>query len=103
MKKTASRCPECGAALAPDAPRGFCPKCLMKAGMESQDQSTDPRATAPLSTQDVWEFPEDDRPVEALLLLAEVLAAHRIDETGSLVALQVDALKKAWEELQVGR
>ena len=51
MKKKASRCPECGAALAPDAPLGFCPGCLMKAGMESQDQSPDSSETAPVSPQ----------------------------------------------------
>ena len=26
-------CPECGTPLPPDAPRGFCPKCLMEKGM----------------------------------------------------------------------
>ena len=50
MKK-ASQCPECAAALSPDAPRGFCPQCLMKAGMESQDHSTDASERALLSTQ----------------------------------------------------
>ena len=51
MKKIASRCPECGAALAPDAPLGFCPQCLMKAGMNSQGQSMDSSETLPLSPQ----------------------------------------------------
>ncbi|MBM3881768.1 MAG: hypothetical protein FJ387_18935 [Verrucomicrobia bacterium] len=30
----ASTCPTCGAALPPDAPRGFCPRCLYRAGLD---------------------------------------------------------------------
>ena len=33
----ASRCPQCEAELAPDAPAGLCPECLLKQGLESQD------------------------------------------------------------------
>ncbi len=29
-----SKCPECGSDLPADAPLGFCPQCLMKAGMD---------------------------------------------------------------------
>src|ERR1041384_8083276 len=32
-------CPDCGAALADDAPRGFCPQCLMAAGAAEPKQS----------------------------------------------------------------
>jgi serine/threonine protein kinase len=32
----AIHCPICGAALPPDAPLGECPRCLLKAGLESQ-------------------------------------------------------------------
>lgn len=31
-------CPKCGAQLAEDAPAGLCPKCLVRAGLESQGQ-----------------------------------------------------------------
>src|SRR5688572_10594285 len=29
-------CPECGAEIPSDSPAGLCPKCLLKAGFESQ-------------------------------------------------------------------
>ncbi len=44
-----STCPVCGAALPPDAPRGFCPRCLYRAGLgeaprsEPEGDSTLPR------------------------------------------------------------
>ena len=44
--KQISRCSECGTTLPPDAPRGFCPRCLMKAGIESEDQPTGASETA---------------------------------------------------------
>ena len=34
-------CPECGAALPPDAPAGVCPKCLLQAGMDSDTEQED--------------------------------------------------------------
>ena len=30
-------CPECGAALPPDAPAGVCPKCLLHAGLDDAE------------------------------------------------------------------
>lgn len=39
---TASRkCGECGAALAADAPRGLCPKCLLRGAMAGNDEETE--------------------------------------------------------------
>ncbi|MCL5743535.1 MAG: hypothetical protein M1541_06360, partial [Acidobacteria bacterium] len=44
----ARTCPVCGAALPPDAPKGFCPRCLYRAGLdetppsELEDDSTLP-------------------------------------------------------------
>jgi len=42
------KCPKCGADLPGNAPRGLCPKCLMKAGMHlgSEDQTDDSVDTA---------------------------------------------------------
>jgi len=34
-----STCPVCGAALPPDAPKGFCPRCLYRAGLEATPPS----------------------------------------------------------------
>ena len=34
-----SLCPECGAEIPADAPAGQCPKCMMKAGFESEGPS----------------------------------------------------------------
>jgi serine/threonine protein kinase len=35
-----NRCPHCGAHLPTDAPRGVCPRCLMKAGLEGEADAT---------------------------------------------------------------
>jgi tRNA A-37 threonylcarbamoyl transferase component Bud32 len=40
------RCPDCGGEIAADAPAGLCPKCLLKAGMESQPAAAQPAPTA---------------------------------------------------------
>jgi eukaryotic-like serine/threonine-protein kinase len=37
------RCPDCGAEILPDAPRGQCAKCLLRAGYESQPSTADAR------------------------------------------------------------
>jgi len=43
MAAEGRKCPECGADLPGNAPKGLCPKCLMKAGMHvrSEDQTED--------------------------------------------------------------
>jgi serine/threonine protein kinase len=42
-----SRCPECGCDLPAEALAGFCPQCLLKAGLEQQSQiKTGPEAEA---------------------------------------------------------
>jgi len=46
MNQTPS-CPKCGAPLPADAPAGLCPKCLVQAGFESENQSQpEPERTA---------------------------------------------------------
>ena len=38
-------CPKCGAELPADAPAGICPKCLMQAGLASdQDAGSNPQS-----------------------------------------------------------
>jgi predicted Ser/Thr protein kinase len=50
MSQTPS-CPKCGAPLADDAPAGLCPKCLVQAGFESENQSRpEPAVTTPNPT-----------------------------------------------------
>src|SRR5262249_53003731 len=34
----ANQCPECGATLPPDAPRGLCPNCLMRAALGTDSE-----------------------------------------------------------------
>ncbi|MEX2212957.1 MAG: bifunctional serine/threonine protein kinase/MFS transporter [Phycisphaeraceae bacterium] len=35
------QCPQCGGSMPSDSPQGLCPRCLMKAAMESDAQTTD--------------------------------------------------------------
>jgi len=42
--KPINPCRQCGKPLAPDAPLGLCPQCLMKAGLPSSSKSTVPAA-----------------------------------------------------------
>ena len=42
-----SRCPQCRAPLADDAPAGLCPKCLVEAGFETATPSEPPADGAP--------------------------------------------------------
>ncbi|UCG59318.1 MAG: protein kinase, partial [Phycisphaerales bacterium] len=37
-------CPECGGELPADAPQGLCPKCLMKLGLQTGDETAKPDA-----------------------------------------------------------
>lgn len=42
-----NRCPECGAALPPYAPRGLCPRCLIRAAVSATEtQAPEPRPSA---------------------------------------------------------
>ena len=48
-----NRCPKCNAELPADAPAGFCPKCLLQAGYESQagpSSAYRPTAASPPAT-----------------------------------------------------
>ena len=45
----ARECPDCGSTLPPDAPRGFCPRCLIKMGLESQHPTASSDAAGPAS------------------------------------------------------
>ena len=49
---TSNTCPECGSPLPPDAPRGFCPQCLMKRGMTSADAGFEGDEESLLSLED---------------------------------------------------
>jgi WD40 repeat protein/serine/threonine protein kinase/tetratricopeptide (TPR) repeat protein len=48
----------------------------------------------------LWRLPREDRPIEDIERVAQVLAVGQIDATGGLVALERDALQTAWRELQ---
>ena len=45
----ARKCPECGSDLPADAPRGLCPRCLIKMGLESQHPTANSDAAGPAS------------------------------------------------------
>lgn len=42
-----NNCPQCGAELPENAPRGLCPKCLIAAGFDSRDDSGIPGVSSP--------------------------------------------------------
>ncbi|MCI0465077.1 MAG: protein kinase [Gemmataceae bacterium] len=48
---------------------------------------------------EVWELPRDERPVEDLVRFAQLLAGHRIDETGRLVPVSAATLQQTWQSL----
>jgi WD40 repeat protein len=48
----------------------------------------------------IWEIPMDPRRAPDLVLLAQLLAGRRIDQTSGLEPLDNDALRSAWETLR---
>ena len=67
--REATRCPECGVELTASAPRGLCPACLLRRGLEDNTagdiipDGTDPRTSAarwtPLKVEDLApKFPD---------------------------------------------
>src|SRR5262249_31999666 len=55
-----------------------------------------------LQTSDgqVWDISPEDRPLEELLLLTEVLTGKRIDVSGSLVPVGAERWRAAWRALR---
>jgi WD40 repeat protein len=51
-------------------------------------------------TARIWDLSPDERPVEELRCLAELLACRRIDETGGLVELTPEELRVRWESIR---
>jgi WD40 repeat protein len=51
-------------------------------------------------TARIWDLSPDERPVEELRCLAELLACRRIDETGGLVELTPEELRVRWESIK---
>ena len=50
MKPSGPTCPQCGAALSPDAPQGLCPACLLAAGLAPATLASQPDAEATLDS-----------------------------------------------------
>jgi WD40 repeat protein/tetratricopeptide (TPR) repeat protein len=48
----------------------------------------------------VWDISPDDRPAEDLVLLAQLLSGHGIDDSGALVPLDAKTLRGHWERLR---
>src|SRR5262245_49641287 len=70
----ARMCPDCGAPLAADAPRGLCPTCLMGAGL-SRSAEEGPGARADLTILFEPTGPSAAGAADALAGLAETLGA----------------------------
>jgi WD40 repeat protein len=49
---------------------------------------------------EMWHLIREDRPVQDLELLAQVLTAHRIDDTGGYVPLEGNELEQGWQKLR---
>ncbi|HEY7154949.1 MAG TPA: protein kinase [Gemmataceae bacterium] len=52
-----------------------------------------------INSMSVWDTSRDDRPVEDLVKLANLLAGHRLDDNGGLASLTRDELRKTWQDL----
>jgi WD40 repeat protein/Flp pilus assembly protein TadD len=57
-------------------------------------------AASSLHAARVWHLGTDSRPIDELVLTAKVLAVGKIDDTGGLVALDMDSMRTAWKTLQ---
>jgi tetratricopeptide (TPR) repeat protein len=55
---------------------------------------------SPDGTARVWDLAPDERPKEDLLRLVQVLTAHRLDATGTLVPLTNQEMRTAWQLLK---
>jgi eukaryotic-like serine/threonine-protein kinase len=91
-----------------DAATGYpiTPPLLQKAAVDNAWFTPDGRAvrTVAYSTGDgtvaTWDLVPEQRPASQLLLLAEVLSAHRMDASGSLVPLAPEGISNAWSTLR---
>jgi hypothetical protein len=66
-------CPRCGADLPVNAPRGLCPQCLMRAGMQAGSEekeagSSDIDQSIPISTTPPGRFVPPDRSIQEYCL-----------------------------------
>jgi len=48
----------------------------------------------------VWSLPRDNRAVQDEVLLAQLLAGHRIDDTDAVLPMKTDAMESAWTKLR---
>ena len=48
----------------------------------------------------VWEVSPDERPVDDLVLLAQLLASQRVDPTGALETIDTETLHVIWDTLR---
>jgi len=48
----------------------------------------------------IWDFSQDTRPLEDLVLLAQLLSGHQSDDSGGTMPLGNEALRQRWETLR---
>jgi WD40 repeat protein len=72
-----------------------------RGGVASAEFSPDGRRVLTASGEArLWDVSPDNRPLEELFLLSQVLSSHRLDETGVLAPLDADEYRRAWERLR---
>jgi eukaryotic-like serine/threonine-protein kinase len=94
--ETMRLCSNCGTTLAPDAPRGLCPECLLKAGLASQTDTGIPTSIAAEPEQPRRDLPQPGQLFGGYRIVREVghggmgavFEAEQL-ESGRRVALKV--------------
>jgi WD40 repeat protein/tetratricopeptide (TPR) repeat protein len=87
--------------LPPGGPRSeFSPDSrLLRHAGRVWDTATGEPVTPPGDDRRVWQLPPDERPLEDLERLAQVLSGRRIDEAGGYVPVEAAAFRESWTAL----
>jgi WD40 repeat protein/tetratricopeptide (TPR) repeat protein/predicted Ser/Thr protein kinase len=77
----------------------------LKTGFDVQQAVFDPRGRCVVTAGTagaayVWDLPMDNRPLDDLVLLAQLLSGHRLDPGAGRVPLEPEALRAVWDQLR---
>src|SRR5512136_1785362 len=71
--RNSSRCPRCDAEVAPDAPDGLCPRCLVKLGLVTETELPGEAVSPDSSSVPLAPLPQDIAPLFPQLEIFECL------------------------------